>query len=411
MSGALLRWPRSGDPDVEALIASGWRSSPFNFFLFKVHSRCNLNCDYCYVYHHADQSWRSKPKGMADAIIVQAARRLRSHAERHGLRAVGIGIHGGEPLLIGGARLAHFLEILRGELGPIEARVALQTNGTLITEEIAALCADQRVSVGISVDGDRETHDAHRRDHDGRPSYEATIRGLQVLKDPRFRAAFGPILCTIQLAADPIATYRSLAALGAPGIDFLLPHGHWDAPPPGVSEPLTDEGYADWLIPIFDAWYEERPKRLAIRFFEEILQLMLGGSSGLESVGLAPVSLVVIESDGSIEAVDTLKATFHGAAVTNANVFDNTFDDVLLDPSIVARQIGERALDATCLACSVVKVCGGGYYPHRYRAANGFRNPSVFCASLKKLILHVRGRVLRDIATLRSARTVISHGA
>ena len=30
-------------------------------FLLKVHSRCNLACDYCYVYQHADQSWRTRP--------------------------------------------------------------------------------------------------------------------------------------------------------------------------------------------------------------------------------------------------------------------------------------------------------------------------------------------------------------
>ena len=33
----------------------------FTSFLVKVASRCNLNCSYCYMYQHADQSWKKKP--------------------------------------------------------------------------------------------------------------------------------------------------------------------------------------------------------------------------------------------------------------------------------------------------------------------------------------------------------------
>ena len=32
----------------------------------KVAERCNLNCSYCYMYQHADQSFRLRPRFMAD---------------------------------------------------------------------------------------------------------------------------------------------------------------------------------------------------------------------------------------------------------------------------------------------------------------------------------------------------------
>jgi uncharacterized protein len=41
----------------------------------------------------------------------------------------------------------------------------------------------------------------------------------------------------------------------------------------------------------------------------------------------------------------------------------------------------------------VVAVCGGGNYAHRYRADVGFRNPSVYCADLYRLIRHVAERI------------------
>ncbi|MEU9838708.1 hypothetical protein AB0C69_05725, partial [Actinomadura sp. NPDC048032] len=35
---------------------------PFREFILKIHSRCNLACDYCYVYEMGDQSWRDQPR-------------------------------------------------------------------------------------------------------------------------------------------------------------------------------------------------------------------------------------------------------------------------------------------------------------------------------------------------------------
>ena len=37
-------------------------------FLLKVASRCNLSCDYCYMYEHADQSWRNQPHMFSSEI-------------------------------------------------------------------------------------------------------------------------------------------------------------------------------------------------------------------------------------------------------------------------------------------------------------------------------------------------------
>ena len=47
-----------------------------NTFLCKVASRCNLDCDYCYLYHHVDQSWRERPRFMSDEIVAAFARNL-----------------------------------------------------------------------------------------------------------------------------------------------------------------------------------------------------------------------------------------------------------------------------------------------------------------------------------------------
>ena len=70
------------------------------------------------------------------------------------------------------------------------------------------------------------------------------------------------------------------------------------------------------------------------------MHLLLGGASGSEIVGLAPAQMVVIETDGSIEQEDTLKAAYAGAAATGLHVDRDPLDAALSLPEIVARQIG-----------------------------------------------------------------------
>src|SRR5450759_706212 len=87
--------------DVAALIADGWNPVPFREFIVKIHSRCDLACDYCYMYEMADQSWRAQPRRMSPEIAEHTALRIGEHARGHRLTSIGLILHGGEPLLAG----------------------------------------------------------------------------------------------------------------------------------------------------------------------------------------------------------------------------------------------------------------------------------------------------------------------
>jgi uncharacterized protein len=121
----------------------------------------------------------------------------------------------------------------------------------------------------------------------------------------------------------------------------------------------------------------------------------------VETLGLSPVGVIVIETDGGIEQADSLKSAFQGAPETGLHVSRDSFDAALLHPSVAARQIGERALSATCRSCRLMRVCGGGLYAHRYREGNGFSNPSVYCPDLQRIINHIRSAVEADVDLLR----------
>jgi uncharacterized protein len=353
------------------------------------------------MYEMADQSWRDQPRSMSPQIAELTARRIGEHASAHSLPDVTLILHGGEPLLAGPDLISHLVKATRRWARPgTTVNATVQTNAVGLSSAYLSLFDELGVRVGVSVDGDASAHDRHRRFASGRGSYAAVAAALRRLQ--RFPHLYSGLLCTVDLRNDPVQTYQALADFAPPRIDFLLPHGTWALPPPGRVPDPASTPYADWLIEVFENWYAK--PQTGIRLFEEIMQLLLGGASDSEIVGLAPARMVVIETDGSIEQEDTLKIAFDGAPATGLNVARESLDAALMLPQIAARQIGERALSAQCRACPVHTVCGGGLYSHRYREGTGFANPSVYCPDLMALIRHIRDQMRADLTARRSRR-------
>src|SRR5882762_9809992 len=75
-------------------------------FLVKIASRCNLACDYCYMYEHADQSWRAQPPFMSDDLRRKLAMRIGEYVRAANLKRLVVVFHGGEPLLAGAERIS-----------------------------------------------------------------------------------------------------------------------------------------------------------------------------------------------------------------------------------------------------------------------------------------------------------------
>jgi uncharacterized protein len=378
--------------------ASDPQTVPIAEYVLKVASRCNLACDYCYVYTMADQSWRSRPVVITPEIAHATARRIAEHASTHRQAVTKVVLHGGEPLLAGRDLIDWVAATIRRELPDTTTLdLRIQTNGMLLDELFLRVFATHGIHVGVSLDGTEAQHDRHRIGHTGRGSYADTLRAIRLLNRPEHRERYAGLLCVIDIEHDPIETYETLLNFDPPTVDFLLPHGNWSVPPPGrvAGDPRTP--YADWLITVFDRWYGTTSQETAVRLFQEIINLLLGGRSRTEQVGAGPVAYLVIDTDGSYQQDDSLKSARSGEPETGLNVFDHTVDEVLRHPTVRARQQGIAVLAQQCQRCPLVRVCGGGDYPHRFRAGHGFGNPSVYCPDLQRLIRHIAGRVRTDL--------------
>src|SRR5437764_204497 len=127
--------------------------TPFSEFIVKVASRCNLNCSYCYEYNLGDDSWRGQAAVMAETTCRTLAERVRQHALGHSLQEVTISFHGGEPLLLGAAKLDQYVSLIRDTAGEkFEISFSVQTNATLIDDAFIEVLRRHQFSVGVSVD-------------------------------------------------------------------------------------------------------------------------------------------------------------------------------------------------------------------------------------------------------------------
>jgi len=352
--------------------------------ILKVASRCNLDCSYCYVYHMGDQSWRNQPKRMAEDTQALVGMRLRKLKEAQG-RPFSVVLHGGEPLLLGARGLSALFAILRAALGD-ECGIAIQTNGVLITRAILDLCAEHAVGISVSLDGPAAVHDRFRIDRAGRASHAKVVAGIAALRSHREAAAlFSGVLAVVDPATSPDEIYDYFRNLGVPSVDFLYRDGNHSVLPHGKAAAASTE-YGRWMTRILDRYVTD-PAPFRIRMLDDMIKLALGGAGVKEGVGLTDYGILIIDTDGSVKKNDTLKSSPPGDVFSEPwTVHRHSLAEIACSEEFLAYHRAQRPSSASCADCPHLRVCGGGMMTHRYSDANGYDNPTVFCADQTMLI-------------------------
>ena len=138
-----------------------------------VTDRCPLRCAYCYLPH--------EPMDMPIAVGRAAIDAAFRSALAHGYGRIKLKYAGGEPLL----RLPAILELHR-YARRLAARHSLAldgvvlSNGVLLTGDRVRVLRDVGLRLMISLDGLGEAHDAQRPFADGRGSFTAVARGIDL---------------------------------------------------------------------------------------------------------------------------------------------------------------------------------------------------------------------------------------
>lgn len=369
--------------------------------ILKTASRCNLNCSYCYVYNAGDETYREQPRFMSSTVVDELLERVAEHIAEHDLASFGFVFHGGEPMLADRDFYRSFVSQANSALGgSTRLDFALQTNGTLVDEDWCDLLNELGVRLSISIDGPPRIHDRFRVDHAGNGSYERVRTGITAAVN--LLDTSPGLLAVIDPASDPDEAWEHVLELDVAAVGFLLPDVTHDSAPPGVGSGSTE--YGDWLIRVFDRWYEAGG-RVSVKVFEEFVASILGYQTTRHGIAKSKAGVLVIETNGDIEPVDYMKVCQPGITKIGANVRTHTLSEVFEHPLIAAYYDAAGHASGICRSCAIFDVCGGGQLVHRWSSDRGFDNPSVYCLDLMKLIVHIQNRVVSDLPSSVVERT------
>ncbi len=366
-------------------------------YVLKVASRCNLNCSYCYMYNLGDNTYLNQPKFMALETITALAERLASYTTAAEIGYIQIVFHGGEPLLLGRDYFENCLAIFREKAPALEIDFIVQTNGVNLDKDWYDWMLTNKIRVGVSIDGPERFHDAYRKYHNGKGSYKEVASAVKL----GVGNGLVGILSVLNLDIPPQEYYDEMKALGIKSLNLLLPDGHYDRLPDAFDKARFGNAdytpFADWLISLFIIWKQDK-ERLSIRLFENLFRILLGEEDiGNQAFGLNNNGVAVIETNGSIEVADSLRACYEGITRNDSNVHTHDLTHVFDSPLFDVYYHAHEMVAEKCLNCPVYDFCGGGFLGCRYSYKDGFDNPTIYCKDIIRLVSFIQNDFINGL--------------
>ncbi len=327
---------------------------PLNLLIKPASGNCNLRCRYCF-YHDEQQKRDVSSFGMMSAETLEA---IIKKALAHARGSCSFGFQGGEPTLAGldFFRRAVALQKQYNTNG-LTVHNAIQTNGTLLSDEWAAFFAENGFLVGLSLDGDARLHNLYRRDADGRETFGRVWGAAKLLE--KHKADFNVLtVVTAQTArriADIYAFFMRSGLYYQQYIPCLDPLGEARGQ---EKYSLTPALYGQFLKKLFDAWYRDRAagRFVYIRYFENLAGMLRGIPP--ESCGLSGVCSMqyAFEADGGVYPCDFYMLD----AYRLGNICTDDFPAIDQRRADIGFVRASLRLPETCRRCRFASLCRGG---------------------------------------------------
>jgi len=306
---------------------------------------------------------------------------------------------GGEPLLMGldFFRRATDFQSQYGRPG-VTVQNSLQTNGVLITDDLAKHFLRYRFLLGVSLDGLESIHDMYRVNAAGDGSFSAVWRGIECLR--RNNVDFN--ILTLVTRANIRRGREVYQYLCEHGFLFqqYIPCVEVDAHDELLPYSISGEAWGEFLCKIYDQWIRHDTRRVSIRLFDSILNIMVDNQ--YVDCTMRPVcdTYFVVEHNGDIFPCDFFVESQWCLGNIATAPWNGLFAGQLHQQ--FSRRKSNR--NAACSVCEWRPYCAGDCPKHRPAPVGDTRPVSRLCRGWKIFYTHVYPGLQRLADQIRKER-------
>lgn len=349
-------------------------------------SLCNSVCSYCF-YDDVSNCRTVKSHGIIEPSVWQ---RLVDTAlsSKEAYDHINFVFQGGEPLVAGLNFFKSFVSYVETHRQKTIISYALQTNGTLLNDEICEFLKENDFLVGISIDGFQANHDRNRFLRNS-GSFNVVIEGLNCLKKHQIEFNVLTVL-TKNLAKYPKELYQFYVDYKINYVQIIPCLADFDKQVKDDLYACTPELYQSFYKTFFSLWLDGflNDHYISENLIDNILTLMSGYKPNRCGMLGECQSQCVVEANGSVYPCDFYVLDDYECGNIKTLDFDKVTD--LLDSSPFLKET--QSLPAPCQDCRYLKLCHGNCKRQRSSFVNesicGYQHLLKDVEAALPLILH-----------------------
>ncbi len=367
---------------------------PFTLLIKPSGSDCNVDCHYCFYKNRAPEVGRGRQR-MSDEVLEKL---IKDYMQLR-FALAGFAWQGGEPTLMGLDFYKKVVELQKkyGVDGQ-EVGNSLQTNAILLDEKWCRFLQENKVLVGISIDGPKEFHDYYRIDYSGAGTFDRVVRAIENCK--KYKVEFNTLtLLNARNAGHPDEVFDFLLGLGVRFLQFI-PCVEVDPVTGEIADfSVTPEQLGEFWCRIFDRWYEYGPQKLSIRDFDSILSYCVMGRHTICTFDKQCSQYIVVEHNGDAFCCDF----FVEPKWRLGNIFETPIEQLAASSKKLEFARKKQNLCNKCLVCRHLAICRGGCMKDRAPFdKENYGRESYFCEAYKRFFDYAMPRFMQIAADINA---------